>query len=689
MPEPAHLPSASGWPPPPAAGAAREGSPTSVTALADMAPAGTALAGAAPARSATTVTTAGAHRAHPAAAAEPADATPAHAAPAHAAPAAPAADGGPHPSGDPAPAPVSPLDTLRHLVAQVLGMPADAVRPGHGFTELGGDSIQAIQVVSRARAAGLLVTTRDVLRSESVSALATAARAADGPPASEGPSQPPRRTGPLAATPIMAWLGELAGPVDTYHQSLVVRTPAGFRAEHAVRLVRALLDTHDVLRLTVPGGAGTAAAGCSVPPPGDLDAHTLVEHVRAPDADDAELPALTTDRIRAARRLLSPADGVMLRAVLVDRGPGRQGRLALVVHHLVVDGVSWRILQDDLRTCWARLAAGEDPVLEPAPTPFAHWADLLRADATSGRRMREAARWTDTLRAAPEPLGGVCPSTRLDPETPDHRLTLTLPPDVAGPLLTVVPGVVNGTVNDVLLTGLALAVLAWRRPLTGPQDGGTVLVDVEGHGREDVAGAPDLSRTVGWFTTVYPVRFDLGRPDLDDARAGGPAAGAVLRTVKETLRAVPDHGIGHGLLRHGNSRTGPALAALGVPEIGFNYLGRFPMGDTADWAAAPGHDFALDEADDGLAMAHAVEVNAAAHEGPDGPTLSATWTWAGNACPADRAHALAHEWFAMLRALVRHAALPGAAGLTPSDVSLPGLGQAELDAFEAQFGELL
>ncbi|MBW8738465.1 MAG: peptide synthetase [Streptomyces turgidiscabies] len=582
-----------------------------------------------------------------------------------------------------------PVDVLRRLVAQVLGLAADAVGPGHGFTELGGDSIQAIQVVSRARTSGLLLTTRDVLRSESIAALAATARAADGPGATAGPTQRPRRTGPLAATPIMAWLGGLDGPVDTYHQSLVVRTPAGFGAQHAVRVVRALLDTHDVLRLTVPGGAGAAAEGCVVPPPGTVDAYGLVEHVRAPDAADTELPALVTDRIRAARRLLSPADGVMLRAVLVDRGPGQQGRLALVVHHLVVDGVSWRILQDDLRTCWARLSAGEDLALEPAPTPFAHWADLLRADATSGRRMGEAARWAETLRSAPEPLGGVCELDRLDAETAEHRLTLTLPPDVTGPLLTVVPGVVNGTVNDVLLTGLALAVLAWRRPVTGPADSGTVLVDVEGHGREDIAGAPDLSRTVGWFTTMYPVRFDLGRPDLDDARTGGPAAGPVLRTVKETLRAIPDHGIGHGLLRHGNSRTRPALAALGVPEIGFNYLGRFPMGDAADWAAAPGHDFALDEADDGLAMAHAVEVNAAAHEGPDGPTLSATWTWAANACPADRAHALAHEWFAMLRALVRHAQLPGVAGLTPSDVSLPGLGQADLDAFEAQFGELL
>nr|WP_206669398.1 condensation domain-containing protein [Streptomyces lavendulae] len=595
-----------------------------------------------------------------------------------------------------------PAGTLCALIADVLGLAA--VDPGQSFTGLGGDSIQAIQVVSRARPAGLLVTTREVLRSETVAALAAGARAVGRSGAGAGPARPARRFGPFAPTPIMAWLGELGGPVDTYNQSLVLRTPAGFGAEDAVRVVQALLDTHDILRLRVPGGAGATGAGADgsgadgpdadgagplVPPPGSVDARALIEHVEAGDAGDDELPGLVTERIRAARRLLAPAEGIVLRAVRVDRGPARQGRLALVVHHLAVDGVSWRILQDDLRSWWEALAAGREPELAPVPTPFAHWAGLLRADATSGRRMAEAGRWTDTLRPAPEPLGGVCALDWLDAESAVNRHTLTLPPDVTGPLLTLAPGLVNGTVNDVLLTGLALAVLAWRRPGTGDGGGGSVLVDIEGHGREEITEGVDLSRTVGWFTTVYPVRFDLGLPDLADARAGGPTAGAALRQVKEALRAIPDHGIGHGLLRHGNSRTGPGLAALGIPEIGFNYLGRFPMGDTADWAAAPGHDFALDDADEGLAMAHAVEVNAAAHEGPGGLTLSATWTWAGNAYPADRVRALADEWFAMLRALARHTALPGAAGLTPSDVSLSGLSQADLDAFESQLGDVL
>ncbi|MFG3360078.1 condensation domain-containing protein [Streptomyces griseofuscus] len=600
-----------------------------------------------------------------------------------------------------------PTGTLCALIADVLGLAA--VDPGQSFTGLGGDSIQAIQVVSRARPAGLLVTTREVLRSETVAALAAGARAVGRSGAGTGPARTARRFGPFAPTPIMAWLGELGGPVDTYNQSLVLRTPAGFGTEDAVRVVQALLDTHDILRLRVPGGAGAAGAGAAgmdsagtdptgtestgarplVPPPGSVDARALIEHVEAGALGDEELPGLVTERVRAARRLLAPAEGIVLRAVRVDRGPARQGRLALIVHHLAVDGVSWRILQDDLRSCWEALAAGRAPEPAPVPTPFAHWAGLLRADATSGRRMAEAARWTDTLRPAPEPLGGVCASDRLDAESAVNRHTLTLPPDVTGPLLTVAPGLVNGTVNDVLLTGLALAALAWRRPDTGDGDGGSVLVDIEGHGREEITDGVDLSRTVGWFTTMYPVRFDLGLPDLADARAGGPTVGAALRQVKETLRAIPDHGIGYGLLRHGNSRTGPGLAALGIPEIGFNYLGRFPMGDTADWAAAPGHDFALDDADEGLPMAHAVEVNAAAHEGPDGLTLSATWTWAGNAYPAGRVRALAEEWFAMLRALARHTALPGVAGLTPSDVSLTGLSQADLDAFESELGDLL
>ncbi|MFD0378536.1 condensation domain-containing protein [Streptomyces sp. NPDC127112] len=438
-----------------------------------------------------------------------------------------------HPAGP------DPVRTLRTLFAEVLGRAE--VDAGDSFTGLGGDSIQAIQVVSRARAAGLVVSTRDVLRADSVGALAATARAQGRVGEEAGPATPPRRLGPLAPTPIMGWLAELGGPVDTYNQSLVLRTPPGFGAAAAERTVQALLDTHEMLRLRLPDGIGATGAEPVVPPAGSVAAADLLEHVDARGTAEEELPALTRERMRAARRLLSPRDGHMLRAVLLDRGPGRQGRLALVIHHLVVDGVSWRILQDDLRSCWTALTEGREPVLEPAATPFAHWADLLRAEATSGRRTAEADRWAAALREAPQPLAGVRPPGGLDPESPENTLTLTLGPDVTGPLLT----------------------------------------------------------------------------------------------------------------------------------------------------TAPGHDFALDDADQGLPMAHAVEVNAAAHEGPDGLTLSATWTWAGNALPGPWVHDLAREWFTMLRAVVTHAARPDAGGLTPSDVSLAQVSQADLDTFESQLGALL
>ncbi|MBP2401340.1 condensation domain-containing protein [Streptomyces syringium] len=572
-------------------------------------------------------------------------------------------------------------ELLCALFADVLGVPR--VGPDESFIGLGGDSILAIQVVSRARLAGVVVSTRDVLRKDTVRALAAAARE----PESTAPRVPPRRTGTLHPTPIMHWLRELGGPVDTYHQSLVLRTPPGLDPRAAETLLQALLDTHDALRLRLPAGTDAPVWEPVVEPPGGVRAAGLIESLDATDLADDALPALTRDRIRHARRLLSPRDGVMLRAVLLDRGPDRQGRLALLVHHLAVDGVSWRILQDDLRTGWQTLSRGGEPVLDPAPTPFLHWSSVLLTEAAHGRRMAEADAWQRTLRTNPAPLGGV--STRAPgPETKECRHTLTLPPEITGPLLTAAPALVNGTVNDVLLTGLALAVLGWRGD-EGSDGTGAVLVDIEGHGREDIVDGLDLSRTVGWFTTVYPVRFALGSPDLADARSGGHTVGTALRLVKEGLRAVPDHGIGFGMLRHLNSRTGPGLAGPGIPEIGFNYLGRFPMGDTADWAAAPGHDFALDDADDGLPMAHAVEVNSAAHEGPGGLTLSATWTWDRDAYPADRVKALADEWFAMLTAIVAHTELPGAGGLTPSDVSHSEISQADLDDFASQLGELL
>jgi non-ribosomal peptide synthase protein (TIGR01720 family) len=215
-----------------------------------------------------------------------------------------------------------------------------------------------------------------------------------------------------------------------------------------------------------------------------------------------------------------------------------------------------------------------------------------------------------------------------------------------------------------------------------------VLVDLEGHGREDVFGDVDLSRTVGWFTSLYPVRLDPGEVDVADALAGGASVGRALKAIKEQLRGVADHGLGYGVLRYLNAETGLQLSGFGSPQIGFNYLGRFGRsGGGIDWSAAPESGLLDGGGDPGLALGHCVEVNAATWDGPEGATLTARWSWTPALFAGGDVEDLAERWFAVLRALVRHVEQPGSGGRTPSDVPLVGLAQAEIERLERAYAD--
>ncbi|NEC20854.1 condensation domain-containing protein, partial [Streptomyces parvus] len=256
-----------------------------------------------------------------------------------------------------------------------------------------------------------------------------------------------------------------------------------------------------------------------------------------------------------------------------------------------------------------------------------------------------------------------------------HRLRRTLPAEITGHLLTTAPAVVGAGVDDVLLAGLALAEARRRRDPYA-----AVLIDVESHGRER-EGDADLSRTTGWFTALYPVLLDTAGVDLDEALAGGHAAGTVLKHVKELLRAVPSEGLGYGILRHLNPETAAAFTGLRTAGIGFNYLGRFVAGETGDWSMAT--DAPRPEGEDqATPLAHAVEINAYVEESPEGPRLGATWTYAPGVLTEDEVAALADGWFAALTALAEHAQGPDAGGLTPTDVGLIEITQSEIEDFE-------
>ncbi|WP_405987032.1 amino acid adenylation domain-containing protein [Streptomyces sp. NBC_00872] len=537
------------------------------------------------------------------------------------------------------------------VLADVLGL--ERVGVDDDFFTLGGDSIMAMRLVSQARAAGVRITPRLVFRHRTVAGLCAAAaeRTAVAPGAARTPYD---GTGDVPLTPVMHWLRELGGPFKGYHQAALVRTPAALDLPKLVSVVRALADRHDMLRARLVR-TGPDDWSLEVPPAGTADIGTWVERVDATGLDDDALRECVAERARAARGALDPETGAGVKAVWFDTGD-RPGRLLLMAHHLLVDGVSWRVLLPDLAVAWQDVSEGRPAGLAPVETPFRQWAHRLTELAREPSREAELPLWTAVLDGA-EPLPPIRP---LIPERDTagtvREVELRLDPERTGPLLSTVPSVLGGNVNDVLLTGLALALADWLRRRGASASGG-VLVDLEGHGREEeLADDADLSRTVGWFTSVFPVRLDPGPVDLADAFAGGPAVDEALRRVREHLAALPANGVGYGMLRHLNPRTAPVLAALEAPRIEFNYLGRFDVPEATDWSYAPEEDAADIGSEPAMREGHALGINVVTEDRPDGPVLAANWSWPAAVLEEKDVRDLAQTWFRALEALVARAA---------------------------------
>ncbi|WP_031488131.1 condensation domain-containing protein, partial [Streptomyces bicolor] len=359
--------------------------------------------------------------------------------------------------------------------------------------------------------------------------------------------------------------------------------------------------------------------------------------------------------------------------------------LVLVAHHLVVDGVSWRILLPDLQSACEAAAAGRTPELDPVATSFKQWATLLTHQATSDSRVSELQHWTDELGEAEQPLvPGEFDPKRDTVSTLVHR-TWTVPPAQAHTLVGETPALFHCGVHEVLLAALAGAV-ARRRP----EFASGLLVDVEGHGRETVAGT-DLSRTVGWFTSTHPVRLDVTGVDLEEAQDGGAAAGLLLKTVKEQVRSLPGgDALGYGLLRYLNPQTSAVMSGLPVPQIGFNYLGRFTTAgrqqSTADepWQLS-GQTAIGGSAGPDMPALHTLDAGAVVHDGVDGPELKLTLSRPATVLDETAVEELGRAWLALLAGLAAHTTSPVAGGHTSSDFPLVDLAQDEVDELEAGF----
>ncbi|MEU1056791.1 amino acid adenylation domain-containing protein, partial [Streptomyces sp. NPDC005876] len=569
-------------------------------------------------------------------------------------------------------------ETLSALFAEVLGL--ERVGIDDDFFATGGDSIRSIQVVARARSRGLTVSTREIFEHRTVARLAelVGGREGERPTLAELPGG---GVGWAPLPPMAAHVLALGGGLGRFSMSGMLTLPEGVDRPALVATLGALLDRHDVLRSRLD----RARSGLWIEPPGSTDADALLREVPHRDADaHAELDA-------AAGRL-DPDAGVMAQFVWFTSDPGPD-RLLIVLHHLVVDGVSWRILIPDLIACRQHLQEGRTPEPAPAGTSFRRWAHALADEATGTARTAELPVWQRVLGEAEPPLGARAVDPARDVAATVDTVRVRVPADVTETLLTTVPAVFRGRADDGLLAGLALALAHWRRKRGTPAP--STLVRLEGHGREEhlVPGA-DLSGTVGWFTSLYPVRLDLTGIDLADALAGGPAAGRVLKAVKEQSRAVPDNGIGYGLLRHLNPGTAGTLAAAPQPQIGFNYLGRTSAADIPEdlrllgWAPDTSHQDLIAAPDADLPVLSALEINAVAADTADGEELTAYLAFPTGVLTREEVTDLAALWVRALTALARHATAPEAGGLTPADAPLVDVGQEEIDTWESRFGRL-
>lgn len=434
--------------------------------------------------------------------------------------------------------------------------------------------------------------------------------------ATTAPTPPPvedEPVGALAETPMARRLAERGGPTAGYAQSLLLAAEPGLSYDRLSAALQKVLDRHDALRMR----------GRHIRPVGAVRAEDCL--TRARDEDVA-------GQKEAARRALSPDDGVMVRAVWFE-----SGRLLLVLHHLVVDGVSWRILLSDLTEA---LTGAE---LSPPGTSLRRWAGHLSAPDD------ELPLWTDLL-STPEPVLGTRP---LDPARDCHgtarSVTVTVPADLTATLLATLPAAYRATPDDILLAALSAAVQRHRGE-------GPVLVDLEGHGRDHLPDGMDLSTTVGWFTRIHPVRL-----------GPGTETGAhLIKRTKEELRAIPYGGRGHDLLRD-------RLTGVPAPQISFNYLGRLDAHDLGGWHLADGATAVELLADDGLALTHTLQIDAHVRDGE----LTAEWTYPAGVLTETDVRALAEAWTGALAELAAHTR----GGLTVSDVPLVRITQEELDRF--------
>ena len=544
---------------------------------------------------------------------------------------------------------VAPQNDTEQLIAglwrELLGL--ESVGIHDNFFELGGDSILSLRITARANQAGLHLAPNDMFKHQTIAELAAVAGTSEIVQAEQG-----ILTGDAPLTPIQKWFFEQEF-IDQHHwnQAVLLEVRNGGQPALIERVIKKLLAHHDALRSRFNHSEQGWVQHCD-----DLKDNAPVAWVDLSGFTEAERSRAIESECAQAQSSFDLSSGPLVRVVGFCFEPENVNRLLIVIHHLLTDVVSWRILLEDFVTAYVRLSQGQTVSLPAKTTSWQQWSKRLRALAQSETIKTDLAYWLEQSRKRVTSLpldfaNGA--NTVADADV----VSVSLSEAETTGLLQEVPSVYQTQITDALLAALARAVKKWINERT-------LLVDVESHGRESIADDLDLSRTVGWFTSVFPVVIESSTSDV----------AATIKSVKEQLRRVPRNGFSYGLLRY-LTTDGISTEQSLQPEIGFLYLGQFDQELPASAPIRLAHESSGPAQSPRAQRTHLLDFEARVADGK----LQVSITYSHNLHRRETISRLAEGFLEELRALVEHCRSAQEISYTPSDFPDAELNQQELD----------
>lgn len=524
------------------------------------------------------------------------------------------------------------------------------------FFAVGGDSIISIQLISRARQAGMQLTAKDIFKHPTIKQLAQVTKQA----ANQQEIKLSKPIGEVMLTPVQAWFFEQNNPDTNYfNQASTFVAKDHLDVKILQQAVDAVIERHDAFRLRYKLQNNVWKQWYSE----NAEAYKVtVEEIFVTAGNGLSFSQQLVKHCDHLQSHLNIETGPIIRVALISGNPDQKQRLFITVHHLVIDGISWRILCEDLQNAYRRLQKGKDVQLPMKTSSYKSWADALKAYGDDTNREVEWQYWLETVSNVPSlPTDESLPCIY---NSDFEAVVCALSEFETEKLLHKVANAYNTQINDILLSGLSLALYNWNN-ITD------ILIHLEGHGREECVGAIDISETIGWFTSIFPVRLQTNFQHL----------GQHIKSIKEMLRNIPNKGIGYGILRYmtQDSRI-QDLAKGDNAQISFNYLGNFSS-EEGDDALLPAKGI-LQAIGSSVSMrnkaSHVLNINGVIHEGQ----LKIYLAYSKKHFHQARIEVLGKCYKDGLSAIIEHCSTAKTTQYTPSDFPLAELRQDFLDTID-------